>query len=73
MGGNQRNILQILKGDWTSTIIIAGMYFGKQLIDRGNTSDCAIDQMMTVYGQSKSVTVVINAMKSDRSQRIERF
>ena len=45
----------------------------QQLIDRGNTSDCAIDQIMTVYGQSKSVTAVINAMKSDRSKGIERF
>ena len=45
----------------------------EQLIERGNTSDVAIDQIMAVYGHSKSVTAVINAMKSDRSKGIERF
>jgi hypothetical protein len=45
----------------------------EKLIGRGNTADCAIDQIKAVYGQSSSVTAVINQMKKDRAMRIQRF
>jgi hypothetical protein len=44
----------------------------ERLIRRGHTSRVAIDKIRTVYGQSNSVTAVINLMKEDRSKGIQR-
>ena len=44
----------------------------ERLIRRGHTSRGAIDIIRAAYGQSKSVTQVINLMKDDRARGIQR-
>jgi hypothetical protein len=44
----------------------------EQLVRRGHTSRVAIDMIRVAYGQSKSVTAVINLMRDDRKRRIQR-
>ena len=39
-------------------------------IRRGQTSDTAIDRILSVYGRDKSVTAVLKAMKRDRGRNI---
>ncbi len=37
------------------------------------TADTAIDKVYEVYGKSKSVTAILDAMIADKQARIERF
>ena len=41
--------------------------------DKGYTADTAIDKVYEVYGKSKSVTAILDAMIADKQARIERF
>ena len=43
------------------------------LTTKGYTADTAIDKVYEVYGKSKSVTAILDAMIADKQARIERF
>jgi hypothetical protein len=43
------------------------------LTTKGYTADTAIDEVYEVYGKSKSVTAILDAMIADKQARIERF
>ena len=43
------------------------------LMTKGYTADTAIDKVYEVYGKSKSVTAILDAMIADKQARIERF
>jgi len=41
--------------------------------DKRYTADTAIDKVYEVYGKSKSVMAILDAMIADKQARIERF
>ena len=43
------------------------------LTTKGYTANTAIDKVYEVYGKSKSVTAILDAMIADKQARIERF
>ncbi len=43
------------------------------LTAKGYTADTAIDKVYEVYGKSKSVSAILDAMIADKQARIERF
>ena len=44
----------------------------EELVKRGNTSDVSIDKIYRVYGWNKSVTKILNEMRSDRKRGVKR-
>ena len=44
----------------------------EELVKRGNTSDVSIDKIYRVYGWNKSVTKILNEMRSDKKRGVKR-
>ncbi len=45
----------------------------ERLIQRGYTSDTAIDHVYSVYGRNKSNTQILNAMRKDKMEKNDRL
>ena len=45
----------------------------ERLIERGHTSETAIDRILSVYGRGNSVTAILKAMSGDRTRNIVRY